>query len=58
MDHTAVTKPLPRQSGALHARSPYAITYALIATNVLVFAAMVAILPACRIGCCRLNQAP
>ena len=55
MDHTAITKPLPRQSGAPHAR---AIAYALIATNVLVFAAMVAILPACWIGCCRLNQAP
>jgi rhomboid protease GluP len=42
MDHTAITKPLPRQSGTPRARSPYAITYALIATNVLVFAAMVA----------------
>jgi rhomboid protease GluP len=41
MDHAA-TKPLPRQSGAPRARSPYAITYALIAINVLVFAAMVA----------------
>jgi rhomboid protease GluP len=41
MDHTATT-PLPRQSGAPRARSPYATTYALIAINVLVFAAMVA----------------
>jgi len=41
MDDTA-TQPLPRQSGAPRARSPYAITYALIAINVLVFAAMVA----------------
>ena len=41
MDHTA-TNPVPQQSGAPRARSPYAITYALIAINVLVFAAMVA----------------
>ena len=41
MDHAA-TQPLPRQSGAPRARSPYAITYALIGINVLVFAAMVA----------------
>jgi rhomboid protease GluP len=41
MDHTA-TKPLPRQFSAPRARSPYAITYTLLAINVLVFAAMVA----------------
>ena len=41
MDHTA-TNPIPQQSGTPRARSPYAITYALIAINVLVFAAMVA----------------
>lgn len=39
MDHSAITKPL--RPGA-RAPSPYAITYALIAINVLVFAAMVA----------------
>lgn len=39
MDHTAITKPLRPGSSA---PSPYAITYALIAINVLVFAAMVA----------------
>ena len=41
MDPTA-TNPVPQQSGAPRARSPYAITYALIAINVLVFVAMVA----------------
>ena len=41
MDLTA-TNPVPQQSGAPRARSPYAITYALIAINVLVFVAMVA----------------
>jgi rhomboid protease GluP len=42
MDHTVITKPLRQQSGAPRAPSPYAITYALITINVLVFAAMVA----------------
>ena len=39
MDHTAITKPL---RPGYRAPSPYAITYDLIAINVLVFAAMVA----------------
>ena len=39
MDHTAISKPLPAGS---RASSPYTITYALIAINALVFAAMVA----------------
>jgi len=39
MDHTAISKPLPRGS---RASSPYVNTIALIAINVLVFAAMVA----------------
>lgn len=42
MDHTAITKHLRQQHDAPRAPSPYAITYALIAINVLVFAAMVA----------------
>ena len=41
MDVTT-TNPLPRQSGAPRARSASAVTYALIAINVLVFIAMVA----------------
>jgi rhomboid protease GluP len=39
MDYTAISKPHPAKS---RASSPYTITYALIAINVLVFAAMVA----------------
>jgi rhomboid protease GluP len=42
MDHTAISKPLSQESDAPRARSPYVITYTLIAINVLVFAAMVA----------------
>lgn len=42
MDHSATTKPLLRQSDVRRAPSPYVITYALIAINVLVFVAMVA----------------
>jgi rhomboid protease GluP len=42
MDRAAISKPLREQSDAPRATSPYAITYALIAINVLVFVAMVA----------------
>ncbi|HEY5214787.1 MAG TPA: rhomboid family intramembrane serine protease [Acidobacteriaceae bacterium] len=42
MDHTASRKPLAQYSAAPRSRSPYTITFALIAANVLVFLAMVA----------------
>jgi len=42
MDHTALPEPLAQQSLAPRPRSPYTITVALIAINVLVFLAMVA----------------
>jgi len=42
MDHTALPEPLAQQSVAPRPRSPYTITVALIAINVLVFLAMVA----------------
>ncbi len=41
MDNTALSEPVTRQPAALPARSPYSITIALIAINVLVFLAMV-----------------
>lgn len=42
MDNTAVPEPITRQPAAPRARSPYTITIALIAINVLVFLAMLA----------------
>ncbi len=42
MNNTAIPKPLTRQPTAPRTRSPYTITIALIAINVLVFLAMVA----------------
>ncbi len=42
MDHTAIPAPLAQESAAPRSRSPYTITVALIAINVLVFLAMVA----------------
>ena len=42
MDHTDIPEPLAQESAAPRSRSPYTITIALIAINVLVFLAMVA----------------
>jgi rhomboid protease GluP len=42
MDHTATPEPLARRSAPARPRNPYTITIALIASNVLVFLAMVA----------------
>jgi len=42
MDHTAIPEPVAQKSLAPRPRSPYTVTVALIAINVLVFLAMVA----------------